>query len=197
MGDEVTTRLCKLAELYGSDKVVSIFHNYTPFYDEMLKDRKVERVLEIGIGSPNSMNHVKGYQAGASLRMWQDYFPSAEIWGLDNDRSVLINEGNIHSLECDQGSTDHLVRTCDLLKTVMGGKFDLIIDDGSHNLQHQALTANVLIPKLLSPFGIYFIEDVMYRRELYSMLPFPVEVRIFNLKRTWDDCLFFVEGWKL
>ena len=30
------------------------------------------------------------------------------------------------------------------------GNFDLILDDGSHVLEHQALTANTLIPKLLS-----------------------------------------------
>ena len=186
------TRLCKLAEQYGCDKVSSIFHDYTPFYDELLKYRQVNRVLEIGIGTMNAMKHLKTYQPGASLRMWRDYFPSAEIWGLDNDASVMFEEDRIHTHLCDQSSSECLLD----IATMLGyqGKFDFILDDGSHQLEHQALTANTLIPRLLSPTGVYVIEDVMYRRELYAMLDFPVEVKVFNLGRTWDDCLFYVEG---
>lgn len=186
------TRLCDLAKKYGCDKTVSIFHDYTPFYDQLLQGRTVTRVLEIGIGSVASMSHVKDYKPGASLRMWREYFPEAMIWGLDNDPGVMINERHILSLPCDQGNELSLTRVAYDL-----GHFDLIIDDGSHQLPHQALTANTLIPKLLSPTGVYVIEDVIWRRELYALLPFPVEVKIFNLKRTPDDCLFIVEGSKL
>lgn len=188
------TRLCDLAKKYGCDKTVSIFHDYTPFYDQLLQGRTVTRVLEIGIGSVASMSHVKDYKPGASLRMWREYFPEAVIWGLDNDPGVMINEERIRSLPCDQGNQQSLTRVA----YDLGGHFDLIIDDGSHQLKHQALTANTLIPKLLSPTGVYVIEDVIWRWELYVMLPlFPVEVKIFNLKRTPDDCLFIVEGSKL
>jgi hypothetical protein len=186
------TRLCQVAEKYGCDKTASIFHDYTPFYHQLLQ-RPVKRVLEIGIGNTACMNHLAEYTPGASLRMWQDYFPDAEILGLDIDPSVLINEGHIRSYLCDQSSEGLLLGTAAML----GGKFDLIIDDGSHDMGHQALTANTLIPKLLSSSGVYVIEDVIWRRELYPLLPFPVEVKIFNLKRTPDDCLFIVEGSKI
>jgi hypothetical protein len=187
------TRLCQLAEKYGCDKVKSIFHDYTPFYDELLKYRQVNRILEIGIGTINAMLHLKNYEPGASLRMWRDYFPSAEIYGLDNDPSVMFNEDRIHTAVCDQSSEDSLRRTA----VMLGGKFDFILDDGSHQIAHQALTANTLIPKLLSPTGVYVIEDIILRRELYALLPWPVEVKIFNLKRTPDDCVFVIEGSKL
>jgi len=94
---------------------------------------------------------------------------------------------------CDQSSEESLRKTAAALR----GKFDFILDDGSHQLQHQALTAAVLIPLLLSPTGVYVIEDVIWRKELYSMLPFPTEIKIFNLKRTPDDCVFVIEGSKL
>lgn len=186
-------RLSQLAVNYGCDKDPSIFHGYTPFYDELLKYRQVNRVLEIGIGTTNAMKHLKTYEPGASLRMWRDYFPSAGIWGLDNDASVMFEEERIHTMVCDQSSEESLRETARKL----GGKFDFILDDGSHQLNHQALTAAILIPLLLSPTGVYVIEDVIWRKELYSMLPFPTEVKIFNLNRTPDDCVFVIEGSKL
>ena len=91
MVGENMTRLCELAEKYGSDKTPSIFHGYTPFYDELLKDRDVKRVLEIGIGNVACMNHVKDYKPGASLRMWRDYFPK-NFLRVDNDPGVLFND---------------------------------------------------------------------------------------------------------
>lgn len=187
------TRLCWLAEKYGCDKTKSIFHDYTPFYNELLGGRHIKRVLEIGIGTVACMNHMKEYKPGASLRMWAEYFPIAAVWGVDIDPSVMLNEGHIFSVQCDQSSEASLLA----MAVVLGGRFDLIIDDGSHILEHQALTANTLIPRLLSPTGVYVIEDVIYRRELYQQLPFPVEVKIFDLKRTPDDCLFIIEGAKL
>ena len=186
-------RLAQLAIEYGCDKDPSIFHGYTPFYDELLKYRQVNRVLEIGIGTVNAMKHLEAYHPGASLRMWRDYFPSAQIFGLDNDPSVMFEEDRIHTAVCDQSSEDSLKETARKL----GGKFDLILDDGSHQMPHQVLTANTLIPLLLSPTGVYVIEDVIWRKELYALLPWPVEVKIFNLKRTPDDCVFVIEGSKI
>jgi len=188
------TRLCELAEKYGSDKVKSIFHDYTPFYDSLLSGREIKRVLEIGIGTKPIMDpYVKNYQPGASLRMWRDYFHGAEIWGLDIDPTVLFHELGIHTMLCDQSSEESLLNTA----AALGEKFDFILDDGSHHGPHQALTANTFIPTLLAPNGVYVIEDIIWRKELYAMLPFPVEVKIFDLKRTCDDCVFYIEGSKL
>jgi hypothetical protein len=186
------TRLCELAEKYGSDKVESIFHSYTPFYDQLLSGRDVKRVLEVGIGTPNAMNHMAKYEVGASLKMWKEYFPNAEIWGLDNDPSAMFTEPHIQTMMCDQSDRESLLSVAEILEP--SGRFDLIIDDGSHQLDHQALTANTLIPRLLAYSGVYVIEDVMFRSELYSVLRFPTDVHIGNLSRTWDDCLFIIEG---
>lgn len=195
------TRLCELAQKYGSDKCPAIFHGYTPFYDELLRGRDVKRVLEIGIGSVATMSHMDNYQPGASLRMWHDYFPEADIWGLDNDDNVLAPRGDddgtgrIHDLQCDQSSALSLIDTVGWFYDADIRQFDLIIDDGSHIVEHQALTANTFIPKLLAPNGVYIIEDIFERSRLYSLLPkWPVEVKLFDLRRTPDDCVFWIEG---
>lgn len=185
------TRLCELAEKYGSDKTAKYRHPYTPFYDELLRGREVKRVLEIGIGTPVCMNpFVNGYKTGASLYMWSEYFPQAEIWGLDNDMSALFDDGNIHTRYCDQSNVESLVNVAQIL----GGFFDLIIDDGSHVLEHQALTANTLAPILLSKTGVYVIEDVMFPRELSARLRWGPQVEVFDIERTPDDRLFILYG---
>ncbi len=185
--------LRELAEEYRSDKVNTILHDYIPTYERLLYGREIQRVLEIGIGTMDAMRHVNGYQPGASLRMWRDYFPGAEIWGVDIHPGVMVNEVRIRSMVGDQSNTESLLH---IARTV-GGRFDFIVDDGSHNLDHQALTANTLIPLLLAKKGVYVIEDVIWRKDLYALLPWPVEVKICDLKRTPDDCLFIIEGSKI
>lgn len=148
------TPLCELALKYRTDKVKDVYHDYTPFYFEILKSLKVRRLLEIGIGTPVTMTY-RDYLAGASLRMWAEFLPEAEIFGLDIDGLALINEGRIHSLQCDQGNNNALRAAAEKF----GGNFDLIIDDGSHVPYHQVLSVRTLWP-FLSPGGIFVIEDV-------------------------------------
>lgn len=151
------TDLCRLAEHHGTDKLGV----YTPFYDLLFRDRreKVLKVLEIGIGTLETMSHVPEYKPGASLRMWKDYFPSAEIYGLDKDLSAVlgISEERIFTWQADQSSEQSLENVMPSL--ALGGKFDLIVDDGSHKPEDQLLTFRIL-SRLLVPHGLYIIEDV-------------------------------------
>jgi SAM-dependent methyltransferase len=167
------TRLCELAEKWHTDKVRSIYHDYTPFYSELLEGHEIRRILEIGIGTPITMMW-PGYIAGASLRMWEEYFPAAEVFGLDIDGSALINQGRIRSLQCDQGNETALIAAAQQLD----GNFDLIIDDGSHVPAHQELGARVLT-RFLRPRGIYVIEDVA-DPGLRDRLGVPCEMREFQ-----------------
>jgi 8-demethyl-8-alpha-L-rhamnosyltetracenomycin-C 2'-O-methyltransferase len=155
------TPLCELALKHGTDKAG--YHEYTRVYYEILKDFKPKVVLEIGIGHPGSVRMVDGYKAGASLRMWEEFFPEGDIYGLDNlefvlvnDRRVpiLINEGRIHSLLADQRSAESLLSAV----RKIGKSFDLIVDDGSHFPSDQILSVQTLIP-FLAPGGIYIVED--------------------------------------
>lgn len=143
------TDLCKLAQLYGTDK----FPWYTPFYDALLRQHNAFKILEIGIGTPSTMGHVPDYKPGASLRMWRDYFPCAEVWGVDIDPAVMFHEERINTFCIDQADT------LSLAAISQGRQYDLIIDDGSHDPAHQILSATTLVP-YLSPGGLYIIEDV-------------------------------------
>jgi hypothetical protein len=152
-------RLSQLAMKHGCNKCPEwggAGHSYTPFYDELFRGRKVRRLLEIGIWQ------------GASLRMWEEYFPDAEIVGIDINPANLIWSGRIHSYQCDQNDEQALhdlmwdvVRPDGTPTSTLASHdgFDVIIDDGSHRAAHQIASANTLLP-LLSWRGIYVIEDV-------------------------------------
>jgi hypothetical protein len=159
------TELCQLGFLYRTDKA----GNYTPLYDLFFRDRReaVRKVLEIGIGSIEAMGHVPDYVIGASLYMWRDYFPNASIYGLDVNPATLISGDRIHTRQCNQAQGEDLQAAL----AWSGGGFDLVVDDGSHDPQHQVNTALALVPHL-SPGGLYIIEDVNNLEEVSSQLPF-------------------------
>ncbi len=184
------TPLCELALKYKTDKVPEVFHSYTPYYHELLKDRRerVKRVLEIGIGYPETMKwgNAEGYVTGASLYMWRDYFPNAEIYALDNRCDILVNENHIHSFLCDQSNENLLIALSEDFKRTGLDKFDLIIDDGSHRPEDQALTARILAP-LLADDGLYIIEDVLNAEATIRALPLPYEVKDFGSTTIHDD----------
>lgn len=182
------TRLCELGQKWKTDKTPLLWHNYTPTYFELTKDKNITRILEVGIGFPDTMGHLAdGYVTGASLFMWQEFFPDAEIIALDIKPEIFINEGHIKSFYCDQSD---VVSLTDAAKKI-GGGFDLIIDDGSHIKEHQVATAKMFVP-LLKPDGVYVIEDVGFARFILSQLPYKCEVREFNLLRTGDDRLIII-----
>lgn len=134
--------LDSLALKYGTDKSSAV-HNYTRHYEkyfEPLRDKPL-KVLEIGV------------QEGKSLKMWQDYFPRAEILGLDiKDCSESFDE-RISILVGNQGNKRHLLQVAEL------GPFDIIIDDGSHINKDMLLTFDTLFPAL-KPGGLYVVEDL-------------------------------------
>lgn len=146
------TPLCWLAGKYGTDKLGF----YTPIYDLLLSGRRdrVFRVLEVGIGTPEAMKHVPGYRPGASLCMWRDYFPNAYICGLDVQ--VPVRWEDSERLTVIRGDS----RDPDIVPALLsGGRFDLIVDDGSHEPEDQRKTFENLSP-LLVQGGLYIVEDV-------------------------------------
>lgn len=141
----MANELDELAIKYGTDKAPQIRHTYTPFYYDLLKERRlnIKKVLEIGAGE------------GASLRMWRDFFPNAQIYSADNVDSRIFKEDRIEVFKCDQSSEQDLR---DLIAKT-GSDIDLVVDDGSHIPEHQVFTCLTLMP-LLQKKVIYVIEDV-------------------------------------
>lgn len=145
----MTDPLTRLAILHGTDKYG--YHDYTPRYHRLLgplRDR-VQRMLEIGVGG-----YEQATRGGESLAMWRDYFPAAQITGLDIVRKTLNLGPRIEIRQGSQVDGDCLSRL-----TAERGPFDLILDDGSHRNSHVVESFRLLFPTL-APGGIYIIEDV-------------------------------------
>jgi hypothetical protein len=177
--------LTDLARQFGCDKYFR--HSYMPTYEELLAKRKVRRLLEVGIGFEGLMKEfVPFYVHGASLKMWSAYWPEAEIWACDIREDTLINEGNIRSVVCDQASPLALL---DMIHNI-GGCCDVIIDDGSHQFEHQVVSAVTLLPYVCKG-GVYIIEDTYWDKgaELAKMFG----GRVIVGSKTPDDTMVVIE----
>jgi 23S rRNA U2552 (ribose-2'-O)-methylase RlmE/FtsJ len=139
-----------LIELYrktknDSDKERT--HTYiSNFYNEKFKpfkDKKI-KILEIGI------------LQGHSLKLWEEYFPNAEIFGIDIQNiiehsfgeRVKIIFGNAYSLEFINKVQEAF------------GKFDIIIDDGPHTLETQQFFLKNYPLLLKDSDSLIILEDV-------------------------------------
>lgn len=145
-------RLAQLANQYGSDKASL---GYMPLYEEYFKrhgmtPESVKSVLEIGTNK------------GSSLRMWAEFFPNAEIHGIDITREYEIadnlNHPRIHTHLLNQGSKTELDSFVNY--ELKGKKFDIIIDDGSHDQNDQQVSLGMLFGCLRSG-GLYILEDII------------------------------------
>lgn len=170
------TPLCKLAYQYGTDKCPQIRHSYTPIYYDLFKDRaeSIKKVLEMGIG-PNKEFKNKDvvynkrlkvlYHKGASLKMWRDFFPNAQIYGGDIVPESLFEDERIKTFLCDEREKEDLEK---LIENT-GGDIDIFIDDASHRSKDQIFMAKTLLP-LLKKDVVYVIEDVDFSRRLMLAL---------------------------
>lgn len=160
------TELCNIAYKYGTDKCPQLKHTYTPVYYEMFKDKRdsVKKVLEMGIGTYESMEFLdqiydknlhRHYKKGASLKMWRDFFPNAQIYGADYVKEAMFEDERIKTFVCDETKEEDIKR---LIENT-GSDIDIFIDDGSHVWEHQVYLAKTILP-LLKKDVIYIIEDV-------------------------------------
>lgn len=125
--------LSELAFMFGTDKLE---HGYIPFYEQHLP-KSPKKILEIGV------------KEGRSIRMWQRYFPEAEIHGLDLFMEFPVP--SIPGVKFWQGNQiDYKI-----LEQLRNEDFDIIIDDGSHNSRDQMMTFFALFNG-----KHYFIEDL-------------------------------------
>jgi hypothetical protein len=155
-------RLDEIAEKYVTDKRI-LEHNYVQFYEthfESHRNKKL-KILEIGIYRP-CVNGVKdGRQVGASLKTWYDYFPNAEIYGVDLTDFTDVDNDRIKTTICNQSYREDGVDYPGLSSVLdkFGGDFDIIIDDGGHTMEQQLVTLGYMFKHLKSD-GIFVIEDL-------------------------------------
>jgi FkbM family methyltransferase len=131
----------KISDYYNCDKTSThTYHNVYSKIFEGIRD-EVFSLLEIGI------------HEGASLNVWRDYLKNANIYGLDINREFSHDRG--HIFKGDQNNLFDLEKITSEIKSCK-----VIIDDASHNPQHQIKTFNYLFENLLEDGGYYIIEDV-------------------------------------
>lgn len=143
-----------LARLHGTDKS-SWFHGYTPLYERHFAARRtaVRRLLEIGVGGTNSWRGYETPEGGQSLRMWRDYFPNAEVIGIDL-YAKAVSGPRIRFEQGDQSDPDFLQSLIERY-----APFDIVIDDGSHIGAHIIASFGALWSAVV-PGGFYAIEDL-------------------------------------
>jgi hypothetical protein len=154
------TPLLDIFASYGTDKGVN---GYAPIYEALFRHqrRRITSVLEVGIGTmiPNAPSSMvgwalPGYAPGGGLRAWRDWFPNAEVMGLDIQHDTLFTEQRIETRLCDTQQASE-VAAC---LGAPGPIFDLVIDDGDHTARGQLLTCANIYP-YLADGGYYIIED--------------------------------------
>jgi hypothetical protein len=173
---------------YQSDK--NTVHSYLPVYERILDPyRGAAAVLEIGLFN------------GHSLRMWEQYFESADVHGVDcdvrphgglGDLTAMIASGahNIHIFDAESWT--------EVLGRFDGVYFDVIIEDAGHHLDQQVKMYDVW-KHYLAPGGIYIIEDVQdidASRDVFRELDDTKDIEIVDLrgvKGRYDDVLVIIK----
>jgi hypothetical protein len=159
-------------------------HSYLEPYENLLKDKQLtcKNVLEIGI------------QHGGSMKLWNDYFVNATIYGIDIDEgpNFLKEFNRVNCLKIDaysQQSIDYFIN-----KNVA---FDLIIDDGPHTLESMIYFIINYI-QLLNSNGILIVEDIpdiawcdIFKTHVPNGFTYEI-IDLRHVKNRWDDILFVI-----
>jgi hypothetical protein len=178
--------LDELANFYKTDKGTMFEtpckHGYAPIYDELLtplRDKDIS-LLEVGVWLETSSI------GGESLNMWKEYFKNANIYAFDirdmKNHPFFVNNTNVYFYNGDQGNRDDFVSMHNAFNNVF---FDFILEDGSHNANHQMISFASLF-KYVKPGGIYILEDIT--------LPGVANCNGMNNNPTWYTLNGFIEN---
>ena len=97
-----------------------------------------------------------GVYSGGSLGMWREYFgPGVRIFGVDIAEECKAYEDDRTTIFVgDQSDRDFWARV-----RREAPPFDIVIDDGSHEQDHQIISLEEVFPHVRSG-GVYLCEDV-------------------------------------
>lgn len=161
--DKFSTKKTPAKHSYGNHSYIE--YAYGNLFERI---RSAKNVLEIGIWN------------GESHLLWQDYFPNAQIVGIDvNYCGAIENQPRITQLQKDA----YCLETSNSFED---GKFDLIIDDGPHTFYSMKFFIQNYLPKV-SKKGILCIEDISaynWLYELSSLVPISMRecIKIYDLR---------------
>jgi hypothetical protein len=142
---------------FGTDKDTT--HSYGALYEALFAPRResARAVLELGVYS------------GASALVWAEYFTRASVVGADITLSRLrfgADHPRIRFVQTDATVPAAIAATSAAaaelgLSPAVGAAtaYDIIVDDASHDPNHQVASAELFVPSL-APGGVYVIEDI-------------------------------------
>ena len=132
--------LAQIGKKYPTSKNKTGFIPIYEHFLDSLREKEIN-ILEIGVDK------------GDSLRLWRDYFSKAKICGID----IVKKDFSINNVEILCGDQSDYNFLSEIVKKY--GKFDVIIDDGSHVSKHIISSFNYLFD-YLNENGLYIIEDL-------------------------------------
>ncbi len=153
---QMFTPLCHLATKCMTDKspynLETHRHPYTPIYDMFFRPLRTKPSLKLGeIGVLN----------GSSILMWKEYFKNVHIDAFDINEDYLKKIAGLTNVNCyrvdaglSRGLRMSLQEACG-----SGPKFDILIEDASHRLEHQLTFLRDALD-FVAPGGILVIEDI-------------------------------------
>jgi hypothetical protein len=167
-------------------------HSYLPLYQKLLLSKKetAKNVLEVGIFN------------GGSIKLWNDFFTNANVYGIDimNIENVWEGIKNIEKIILHT-STDaynnNFFITHFLNKNI---KCDFMLDDGPHSLESMKKFIK-LYSQIMTDDGILIIEDVQswhWIDALKNEVPKNLKqfIKVYDLrqnKNRYDDIVFTID----
>ena len=177
---------------YGSDKA-NIFkpnqqtgHGYSIYYEKKLETYKNENLNILEIGS----------YAGASAAAFTKYLPKSKVYCFDvNISNFKYKSKNINVYGIDINNQKKVIKTLNKIFLEQNfNQFDLIIDDGSHNLSDILMSLKIFF-KYVKNKGLYIIEDYKhpnyykYNRDIDHLLVDQI-FESLNSKKSFNSNIF-------
>lgn len=151
--------------------------SYQEIFDNFDKNKEIN-FMEIGI------------QRGGSVMAWREYFPNANIYGIDIVDAILPEYRRDDVTYVFKDVNDSSVK--EQLKDI---EFDIIIDDGSHRLWDILPMVKNFLPQLRTG-GFMVIEDCLqpeaYFRAVKEIVPEGYSVTTRDLRHEGDGYNFLI-----
>lgn len=159
-----------------------IGHTYSVIYDRLFYQYKEKNVdfLEIGLNF------------GGNIEICLEYFKNINHYGIDINDSVITDKNKFTFYH---GSFDD----SNIVKEVCKRKYDIILDDASHNLEHQIKSIHLYLPQLKDN-GLMIIEDIQniddlpkLYKEINTDTHYCYCIDLRKNKMRYDDVILVIE----
>lgn len=174
---------------YATDKELA--HSYIEVYDEIFEPYRNKKIKLLEIGNDR----------GGSIKLWADYFIDAHIYGIE-----IANFKELHDLNNQYQNINITMDTNAYSQEAINlishnAPFDIIIDDGSHDVSDQIFFINNYL-SLLSHDGIMVIEDIQHINlisKILNEIKLAPQYRIQaldrrNIKNRFDDIMIIIKA---